>query len=589
MQILRPISVCSFKTELPKMEIRFALGTTTDSLATNAKQNRILASTSYNQTVIRRSGKYKPPIWEFDYIQSLNSEYTEERYKTRASEMKMQVKMMLDETMEPLDQLELIDNLERLGISYHFEDEIEQILAFINRKYSRSKEPKIKDLYATALEFRLLRQHGFNVSQERFDCFKNEKGNFKPSLCNDTKGLLQLYEASFLSIEGESTLEMAREFTIKHLEDKSVDDIHCDPLVHHALEIPLHWTIPRAEARRFINKYEKRPDKNPILLQLAKLDFNIVQATYLEELKYVSRWWDRTCLAKMLPFARDRLVECFFWNIGVLFEPQYGFSRIDATKVNVFITIMDDIYDVYGTFEELELFTYIIERWDVNAIEQLPDYMQIFYLALNNFVNEMAYDVLREKGIVIIPYLRKVWTDLCKAYLQEAKWCLTGYTPTMEEYMENALISISAPVILSHSFFSVTNPIEKEAIQCLEKYPDIVRWSATILRLADDLATSSDELERGDVPKSIQCYMNETGASEDESRKHIRFLICETWKKINKGRDANCPFSQTFIEIAVNLARMAQYMYQYGDGHGIQNRETKDRILALLFEPIPLK
>lgn len=96
-------------------------------------------------------------------------------------------------------------------------------------------------------------------------------------------------------------------------------------------------------------------------------------------------------------------------------------------------------------------------------------------------------------------------------------------------------------------------------------------------------------MERGDVPKSIQCYMNETGASEDESRKHIRFLICETWKKINKGRGANCPFSQTFIEIAVNLARMAQYMYQYGDGHGIQNRETKDRILALLFEPIPLK
>ncbi|CAA2975160.1 terpene synthase 10-like [Olea europaea subsp. europaea] len=475
MQILRPISVCSFKTELPKMEICFALGTTTDSLASNAKQYRILASTSYNQTVIRRSGKYTPPIWEFDYIQSLNSEYTEERYKTRASEMKMQVKMMLDETMEPLDQLELIDNLERLGISYHFEDEIEQILAFINRKYSKSKEPKIKDLYATALEFRLLRQHGFNVSQERFDCLKNEKGDFKPRLCNDTKGLLQLYEASFLSIEGESTLEMAREFTIKHLEDKSVDDIHCDPLVHHALEIPLHWTIPRAEA-----------------------------------------------------------------------------------------------------------------GWDVSAIEQLPDYMQIFYLALNNFINEMAYDVLREKGIVIIPYLRKVWTDLCKAYLQEAKWCFTGYTPTMEEHMENALISISAHVILSHSFFSVTNPIEKEAIQCLEKYPDIVRWSATILRLADDLATSSDELERGDVPKSIQCYMNETGASEDELRKHIRFLICETWKKINKGRDANCPFSQTFIEIAVNLARMVQYMYQYGDGHGIQNHETKDRILALLFEPIPL-
>lgn len=77
----------------------------------------------------------------------------------------MQAKIMLDEATEPQDQLNLIDNLQRLGISYHFEDEIKHILTFINRKDDKNNEPRIKDLYATALEFRLLRQHGFNVSQ----------------------------------------------------------------------------------------------------------------------------------------------------------------------------------------------------------------------------------------------------------------------------------------------------------------------------------------------------------------------------------------------------------------------------------------
>ncbi|KAL2531672.1 terpene synthase 02 [Abeliophyllum distichum] len=126
----------------------------------------------------------------------------------------MQVKMMLDEAVEPLDQLELFDNLQRLGISYHFENEIKQILSVINRKYSKiDQDSKINDLYATALEFRLLRQPGFNVSEEIFDRFKNEKGEFKSSLCDDAKGLLQLYKSSFLSIEGETTLEMATEFT----------------------------------------------------------------------------------------------------------------------------------------------------------------------------------------------------------------------------------------------------------------------------------------------------------------------------------------------------------------------------------------
>jgi hypothetical protein len=73
----------------------------------------------------------------------------------------------------------------------------------------------------------------------------------------------------------------------------------------------------------------------------------------------------------------------------------------------------------------------------------------------------------------------------------EAKWYYSGYTPSLQEYIENAWISISAPTILVHAFFFVTNPITKEAMVCLEEYPNIIRWSSMILRLADDLGTSS--------------------------------------------------------------------------------------------------
>ena len=82
--------------------------------------------------------------------------------------------------------------------------------------------------------------------------------------------------------------------------------------------------------------------------------------------------------------------------------------------------------------------------------------------------------------------------------------------------------------------------------------------------------------------------MYETGASEEDARKHISYLIGETWKKLNEDRTAESPFPETFIGIATNLARMAQCMYQHGDGHGIEDGETKDRVLSLLVEPIPL-
>lgn len=49
------------------------------------------------------------------------------------------------------------------------------------------------------------------------------------------------------------------------------------------------------------------------------------------------------------------------------------------------------------------------------------------------------------------------------------------------------------------------------------------------------------------------------------------------------------PFSENFISAAFDLARIAQCIYQHGDGHGIGNCETKERVVSLLIQPIPCK
>ncbi|EXB31237.1 Myrcene synthase [Morus notabilis] len=545
--------------------------------------------------IARRSANYQPPIWHFDYVQSLESEYNGKPYAERVENLKEEVIRAIFKKLEHdhLTQLKHIDLLQRLGLSYHFEDEVKSILKGIYTNTSYHKTSNNNSLYATALEFRLLRQHGYFVPQEVFTSFKDETGKFMACMSDDPIGLVSLYEASFLMVEGESILEEARDFATKCLEEyiikkENIDENndHISLLVSHALELPLQWRMLRLESRWFIDLYERMEDMNPCLLELAKLDFNIVQSTHQEDLKYASRWWRNTGLGQKLEFARDRLMENFLWTVGVVFEPQFGYCRRMSTKVNALITVIDDIYDVYGTLDELELFTDVVDRWDVNDMDQLPDYMKMCFLALHNSINDIAFTVLKEQGLSIVKYLKKVWADICKSYLQEAKWYYSGYTPTLQEYIENAWISISAPVILVHAYFFVTNPITKEGLACLEEYPSIIRQSSILLRLADDLGTSSDEIKRGDVPKSIQCYMHEAGVSEDEARQHIKWLISETWKQMNADRIADSPFSETFTEIATNLARMAQCMYQHGDGHGIQDRETKDRVLSLLVNPI---
>ena len=68
-------------------------------------------------------------------------------------------------------------------------------------------------------------------------------------------------------------------------------------------------------------------------------------------------------LASKLHFARDRLMECFFWTVGMAFEPEFSNCRKGLTKVTSFITTIDDVYDVYGSVDELELFTDAVARF----------------------------------------------------------------------------------------------------------------------------------------------------------------------------------------------------------------------------------
>ncbi|KAI9077048.1 hypothetical protein K1719_040976 [Acacia pycnantha] len=516
------------------------------------------------------------------------SDFVEESYLKKRDRLKEEVRQVLLTLTDPVEQLELIDNLQRLGVASHFSQEIRNILENI---YSNDALKINTNLYAMALQFRLLRQQGYyDVSSETFDGFLDNNGNFHSFHSRDIKGFLSLYEASFHSMEGEIVLDKAREISSTHLKEfanKSSEDDELSLLVSHALELPLHWRMLRLETRWFIDIYTRRLNMSPTLLELAKLDFNIVQATHQEDMRHASRWWNRTGLGEKLSFARDRMVENFIWTVGLAFNPQFGIFRREMSKVIALITTIDDIYDVHGTLEELKLFTEVVNRWDINAICELPDYMKICFLALDNFVNEVAFDFLKEEsGHNIIPHLKKEWSDLCKSYLVEATWYHNDYKPSFDEYLENACISIGTPLVLCHAYFSLPNSPNKEDLIWKEEYSNVIRCSSTITRLVNDLGTSKREKVTGDIPKSVECYMYQIGASEADAQRRINSLICETWKKLNKEVSNSSYPSKNFIQVAVNLGRMSLCMYQHGDGHTIQDDESKNLIMSLLFQPI---
>ncbi|XP_017240036.1 (R)-limonene synthase 1, chloroplastic-like [Daucus carota subsp. sativus] len=539
--------------------------------------------------VVRRSENYEPCIWDDDFVQTLATDYTKERFNGRVNELKGNVIEMLNDVAKPnLDQLELIDNLQRLGLGYHFEKEIKSALMKIYEDQS-SETLKRNDLHAAALRFRLLRQHGYDISQDVFEYFMVD-GSFKGCLCEDAKGVLSLYEAYYFSSEGESIMEAAWSFTSKTLTEilDNITDPNLSIKVRHALELPLNWRMPRLEARWYIDFYARSNNMNPALLELAKLDYNILQGLYQKELKIASRWWKELDVSTTLSFARDRLVESFIWMVGIIPQPQFGYCRIEVAKAIQMISVIDDIYDIYGTVHELELFTDAIERWDINSVQLLPDYMRICFLALYNMVNETVHYIYREQNVDVLPNLKKVWIDLVKCYLVEARWYHSGYTPTLEEYLENGKLSIALPSVATQSYIFSANPIEKEALGFLEDMPDILHSLGTLCRIVDDYGTSSDEIARGDVPKSIQCHMFHNGTSEEAARAEMRALMRKKWREINACRGRDMPLSSPNIETMLNVGRSAHYIYYDSDGYAGQDGKSKDMFLSLMVQPVPL-
>ncbi|KAK7312742.1 hypothetical protein VNO77_36834 [Canavalia gladiata] len=561
----------------------------------NLIQRRVIFPLQCNATTNfaqRRSANYQPNLWTYDFLQSLKHDYADVRYEDKASKVQEEVRRMIkDENTDIWAKIELIDNVKRLGLSYQFDKEIRKALDRFLSLERCNGTIICRSLHETALSFRLLREYGYDVTADTFERFKDENGNFKRNLSKDVKGMLSLYEASFLSYEGEEILDEAKAFSSFHL--RNLDEGRSSSIlleeVKHALELPLHRRIQRLEARWYIEFYAKRKDANQVLLLAAKLDFNIVQSTLQKDLQEMSRWWKGMGLASKLSFSRDRLMECFFWTVGMVFEPQFSDLRKGLTKVTSLITTIDDVYDVYGTLDELELFTAAVESWDVKAVQVLPEYMKICFLALYNTVNEFAYDALREQGQDSIPYLTKAWSDMLKAFLQEAKWSREKHVPKFEEYLNNGWVSVSGVVILTHAYFLLNHNITKEALQSLDKYHALLRRPSTIFRLCNDLGTSKAELQRGEAASSIVCYMRENGVNEEGAYKHINNLLNETWKKMNKDRVTNSPFPKPFVETAINLARISHCTYQYGDAHGAPDNAAKNRIRSLIIEPIALR
>ncbi|XP_050218835.1 (-)-germacrene D synthase-like [Mercurialis annua] len=537
----------------------------------------------------RRSANFQPSIWGNHFLSYDNdNNFMETSDRMEHETLKEQVRKML---MESTDTLEIIDAIQRLGVSYHFETETDEILLREANTLSNGSHLDDKaELHDISLKFRLLRQQGYSMSCDVFNKFKDNKGRFKDSLVNDARGMLSLYEATHLRVHGEDILDEALAFTSAHLHSMATQlNSPLSDQINHALKQPIHTGLPRLEARNYLSIYQASFSCNEVLLSFAKLDFNLLQEQHQKELCDITKWWKELDFANKLPFARDRVVECYFWILGVYFEPQFTQARRILTKVIALTTIIDDIYDVFGTPEELELFTDAIQRWDPSAEENLPDYMKEFYMALLDVYSEIEDDMLNQGTLYRFHYAREAMKNQVEAYFVESKWFHQKYVPTMEEYMAVALATSGYELLAITSLVGMGDIVTKDSFDWLSNKPNkILIASQTISRLMDDIVSHKFEQKRGHVASSIECYMKQYGATEEEAVGEFRRKIEYAWKDINEECLNPTSVAKAVLTRILNLARVMDVVYKDGDGFTHAGLELKHFVSSLLVDPVPL-
>ncbi|GAB2240256.1 hypothetical protein Droror1_Dr00020774 [Drosera rotundifolia] len=472
---------------------------------------------------------------------------------------------------ESLKELTLVDAIQRLGIEYYFEGEIKAILDQQYLKLHVGAEHSTA-LNETALRFRLLRQEGYCVSADMFVKFKNENGTFRAELSEDIQGLMSLFEASELRVEAEDILAEAYEYSRQVL-DSVMENHQHQPLVKivgNTLKHPLHKSLPKFTSKNSLCNFNDKKRMRKELRDLANMDFIMAKAMYREEMHQVSCWWDNLGLAKEMKFARNQPLKWYMWPVAAIPDPSMSEMRIEIVKTIAMIYVIDDLFDVYGTLDDLSIFTVAVNRWDFSMVEVLPNCMRACLKALYDITDGIGHHIYERHGINPKFLMRKMWANLCNAFLVEARWFDTGYVPSTDNYLKNGIISTGVHVVLAHLFFLMGEDGCDNKMDVSNGFPSIMDNIATILRLWDDLGSAKDENQDGKDGSFVECYLNENkGSSVDDAREHVKKMISDAWKRLNEDYLTQYPFSLPFKKICLNFARMVPMMYNHDDNHSL--------------------
>ncbi|RDX58133.1 (-)-germacrene D synthase, partial [Mucuna pruriens] len=121
----------------------------------------------------RRTANFHPTIWGDYFLTFVPNSEEGDSHTKQVQLLKEDVRKMFVSFMDNdfVFKLNFIDSIQRLGVSYHFEHEIERTLHQIYEISTKDNNiiAHDDDLHCVALLFPLLRQHGYHITSDTRD------------------------------------------------------------------------------------------------------------------------------------------------------------------------------------------------------------------------------------------------------------------------------------------------------------------------------------------------------------------------------------------------------------------------------------
>ncbi|KAL6883439.1 hypothetical protein ACP4OV_010853 [Aristida adscensionis] len=344
----------------------------------------------------------------------------------------------------PIDLFEhiwTVDRLERLGISRYFQHEIKHCMDYVNRHWTEegicwARNSTVKDVDDTAMAFRLLRLHGYNVSPAVFKFFEKD-GEFFCLVGQSTQaitGMYNLNRASQISFQGEDVLHRARIFTNKFLRHREAEGMLRDKWiiakdlsgeVQYTLDFPWYASLPRVEVRTYLDQYGGNDDvwigktlyriplvNNEKYLELARMDFNRCQVLHQLECHDLQMWYIENGLETFGVVPED-VLRAYFLAAACIFEPSRTAERLAWARTSLLANTIsrhfdNDLSDMKG----LEcLLNCLYEESDVSRLNTNPK-DAILERALQRLIDLLAQEAQPiHEGQKHHRLIRLAWTE----------------------------------------------------------------------------------------------------------------------------------------------------------------------------------